>query len=447
MKTNINENLWDFSKLVLSKANEYIKKNKIIWETVVHIKHTVDTFNYVEGFKGYSGTVNYIEKKTWKNKNKFIEEEIKTTAEFISISELLATKRGVNTEQANQWLLSYSTKLVDMVLESPSDSAIADQFNTFVNDIEQNPVEYSVNVWLDGIWLESESFNLGDGVYIRRLCPIDIEEEIPASIAYYITPIRQFELGSAVLFFKYRTKDTKDIFIEIESILNRLRLFKLGSVIAKKYDVVAKSFLAGKTYLNSDSRVFALYKYGLKNADSADWIKFQSIMKDKIPKDSAGNPTILGTDHSSIALTRYKEAIIFNRSVENRITSSITSLEALFLKPKERMELSHRLSQRVSLMLGFFGFKPIEVYRNLMRAYEIRSTFVHGGAIPKEERSESVELFKKIVNYVRISQIIFFQIENKIDKENLINKLDNALLDGDALEKTKLIFRDIFVTI
>jgi hypothetical protein len=118
----------------------------------------------------------------------------------------------------------------------------------------------------------------------------------------------------------------------------------------------------------------------------------------------------------------------------------VTSLEALYLRGQERSELSHKLSQRVAMVLGSLGFKPIEVYKNLKKAYDIRSTFVHGAALDEaEQRSvgDVQEICKKTLEYARISLLVYLQVEQGQGKEKLITRLDNALLDENARQKLK----------
>ena len=132
--------------------------------------------------------------------------------------------------------------------------------------------------------------------------------------------------------------------------------------------------------------------------------------------------------------------------IENRITSAITCFEALYLKGKEREELSHRLCQRAAALLRLMDFTPLEVYNKLNQAYDIRSTFIHGSQ-SEFEHQKAQDLCKTVLEYARISLLIFFQLKEAINKEELINKLDNSLLDDRALIKIKeLIGDNIIIT-
>ena len=84
-----------------------------------------------------------------------------------------------------------------------------------------------------------------------------------------------------------------------------------------------------------------------------------------------------------------------------------------------------------------FKLKPIEVYNVLSQAYDIRSTFIHGSQIKSEDRNNAVKIAKKILEYARLSLLIFFQLKPLADKEKLISRIDNSLLDEQANSKLK----------
>jgi len=125
-------------------------------------------------------------------------------------------------------------------------------------------------------------------------------------------------------------------------------------------------------------------------------------------------------------------------SIENRITFVINCLEALYLKREERAELSHRLGQRVSAILRHLDFIPIEVYRDIIKAYDIRSNYIHGQIEP-EKHGDATKLEKKVFEYARISLLVFIQLMPRYSKEEIINRADNSLLDAAVCYKLERI--------
>jgi hypothetical protein len=108
-------------------------------------------------------------------------------------------------------------------------------------------------------------------------------------------------------------------------------------------------------------------------------------------------------------------------------------LEALYLKSLERAELSHRLSQRAAMLLKQFELKPKKVYEDLDRAYQIRSTYSHGSFVNPEEHKDIPALTRRVLDYARLSLLAFIQFIGKVEKASLINKLENSMLEENAL--------------
>ena len=137
-----------------------------------------------------------------------------------------------------------------------------------------------------------------------------------------------------------------------------------------------------------------------------------------------------------IAYQRYIDAL-FNGDADNRITISITCLEALLLKGAERTELSHKLAQRVAMILKLCGISaPIKVYKEVKQAYDVRSTYIHGSFLTENQRRDIKSLEYSILNYARIVLSIYIQIWEKFNnKDDFVMKIDNAMLDDTAKQR------------
>jgi hypothetical protein len=192
--------------------------------------------------------------------------------------------------------------------------------------------------------------------------------------------------------------------------------------------------------MGKDPSRIARYKYELNSENYKELSMFLPKIKQLLLTLPYGFATV--ADSIVIALDRYSDALTRHGGFESRITSAITSLESLFLKSNERMELTHRLAQRVSTLLRFLGlsYRPLEIYTKLCRAYDIRSTFIHGSSINEEHRKELSTLCETVMQYVRISILAFLQMKSVLEKDQLVAKLDNSLLDSSAYDKlSKLI--------
>lgn len=234
---------------------------------------------------------------------------------------------------------------------------------------------------------------------------------------------------------------------ESETVLDLLRLFKLASVVGIKSTLSAKSIIQFAFGTSPNIVVGAIYKEGFSASDVDSFKSFVHTMTPLLAADKAEEMNASNKATSiGIALSRYKEALLQPGLVESRITSAITCFEALYLKAHERMELSHRLAQRVAALLRLIDFEPLKVYGEVTRAYEIRSTFIHGSPIDADQKTSAQKLCDAIMNYARISLVLLLQLQSKVDKEGFISKLDNSLMDEKALSRLRqFLEKDILI--
>jgi len=433
----ISARLWLLSKAIEEKVNDYKSRGHLTKIKQQYIKPKVDNFDYKEGGISYQMSQGFIFKEEWDIKKlfDFIEKTVKQIPDYHRITVEISKRYKVNEVQADSWLQRFTQTLIWKAPENLPDETLIDTISTFVNDLENGSLDWKLEVWLDGIWLEDEEYDIYEGLKIRRFKPSDLEVAIPIYMALYPMPGSSFrDTSSAILELVYRAREAVECQNEIEKIVNCLRLYKLGSVFPVKTQAAPKSILrAGGT--SWPGQRFALtYKYPISKDDIPQLGEFISKIKGLLPTEPlSALPKVI--DPVNIALQRYNDALLKPESTESRITSAITCFEALYLKAEERMELSHRLSQRAAALLGLFNLVPLEIYNNLNRAYDIRSTFIHGSSIELEKYKDIAELAEKTLDYARVSLLIFLQLKSLTDKDNLINKIDNSLLDTNARSK------------
>jgi hypothetical protein len=193
------------------------------------------------------------------------------------------------------------------------------------------------------------------------------------------------------------------------------------------------------------SQSFSLaYTYRLSLDDSDRLEEFIDRIGPLIPEKIAGYSQGK-SDHLVISVQRYEDALLKKDIVESRISSAVMCLEALYLRRSERMELSRRFRQRIAKILSFFGHSPLDVYRHLTRAYEIRSDFVHGAPFLEEHREKATEIVDNVLEYARLSILLFLQLKKKHKKKKFIELIDRALLDPKASEKLSGIIHECCV--
>lgn len=436
IEKGISSKLWLLSKGILEKANEWRSRGEVIKTKRLYIKSKVTNFEYREGLTSFATSFQYIEKEEWhwKDQFDFIKMAVKQHSEYKEIVLEISRKYKINEAQADFWLSRFVQRLTERILEGLGDEILVDYVTTFIGDLEKIPVEWKLKIWVQGIWLESGGYKICNGLNIRRPMPSDLEIERPFDLVYMFPPISFDKIPSAILEFTCRTKEQPEIYDEIETILNCLRLFRLGSVFSVRTEMDPKSILRFGGIMTYAPPYACTWKYHFTERDIPKLKDLIERVKTSLPKRNLQTkPEEI--DPVVISIQRYNDALLKPESMESRITSGITCLEALYLKGKERTELSHRLSQRVSALLRLFNFKPLQVYNTLKQAYDIRSSFIHGSQVEPEGHESIAKLARKILEYARVSLLVFLQIKNFIDKTELISEIDNSLLHEEARSK------------
>lgn len=436
--------LWLLSKEIEEKVKQYKSSKQLTKTKRLYLKAKISNFKYTEGNVSYAMSHVPILKEDWDLKKffDFTEKTLRQIPDYHRITKEISKRYEVNEDQANSWLGQFARILTQRAFEGLTDETLIDTISTFVNDLEKGSVDWQLKVWVEGLWPENEEEKIYEGLKIRRPKPSDLEVEIPL----YTLPLPRAGddfrgVPSAIIDLAYTAKPPVNYRDEIENIINCLRLFRLGSVFPVKIEPSPKSILANRVTFSSGRAFFSAYRYPISRNDTPKLREMLDKIKGLLPKQPLeARPE--ETDPINIALQRYNDAVLKPESIESRITSAITSFEALYLKAEERAELSHRLSQRAAGLLGLFDLVQLEVYNNLKRAYDIRSTFIHGSSFDPERRKDIAELAEKTLNYARVSLLIFLQLKRLTDKESLINKIDNSLLDTNARSKLEELVKE-----
>jgi len=433
MANELTTELWKLSNTMLdvaTRSKEMLREKKI-WFTP-----KVENFQYEEGIKGYSIKERFSEREGLSIKShEFVETEIKSLAQYKEIVSTISKTYNTNLQQADYWLSRFCQSILSSSISGITEEELVERVSTFIRDLENIPKEWSPTVWLDGIWMKTDKITLQEGTEIRRPTPSDIEQAFERPMELLMWPdIAPQQFPSAILVIKLRFRHQPEVLEEIERIVNVLRLYKVGSVmnIRTKWNVKSILELQGTTFRTSITE--STYKYGIGSNDLERLKGFFQTMKPLIPDEivKTGIETI---DYITIALQRYNDSLLKPDTIEARLTSAIMCLEALYLKTAEREELSHRLAQRVAKVLSRLGNNPMEVYHTLKRAYDIRSKYVHGSQIEKEERQDLRRTMDMALEYARLSLVLLLQLRSSTEKQNFLNLVDNSLLSKEASDK------------
>ncbi|MFA6371707.1 MAG: hypothetical protein WCW68_03690 [Methanothrix sp.] len=374
-------------------------------------------------------------------------ESIKKNPEYSDVVSCISKNYNFNNNKASNMLNNLIRNILfDMTSRRGwnyrndiTDGFLIECIATFIGDLEGNPPTWNVTLWIEGISHKGQECKISNNLLIREVKISDLELEVPfdevlLSVVYPSGYLDIPNRSSAVLEFKYKGH-MKEVKSEVDIILTSLMLLRLGSIYSKRTEYNPNSFVAHQSTSWSTTSYSSNYNYNLKENDNLYILEIITILRNQWPLISIESNPI------HIALERYSHALLKQESIEGRITSAINCLEALYLKKDERAELSHRLGQRVSAILRILGFVPIECYNNLVRAYDIRSNYIHGQIEP-EKHKDAPKLGEKVLEYARLSMIVFIQLISDNSKEELINKIDNSLLDSNAFKKLNDIIKN-----
>jgi len=434
---NISTLLQELVEEMIRLCDEWKREGKLRKETKLYQKYKVKRFEYREnGEIQVSGSFPIIPKEEWNISDIFkLIEHIKTLPYLEDCIAYIAreyTSHFSNPNaQAEFWVSEFLQKTILEYLNGNFDPRkdLVEYIVTFIHDLEGNPIEWEIKVWLEGIGMKVDEIEIEKGIIIRKPTVSDIEYEYPLGMPLFEQTL--FHHPSAILEIRKREKLHPAIYPDLERIIIALQLYKVGSVSKTRIYWKPKSFLQfGGT--STPMRWWSTtYRYSLDVSDAEKLPQFVAKIKDKLPiEEKTGN--LMATNHLGIAILRYQDAILKPEATENKIAYAVMGLEALYLKAKEE-ELSHRLAQRVAKLLSFREEKPIKIYNLVKEAYDIRSNFVHGSPLQNKKPQEVKKILDSIIEYLRKSIITFIQLQE--EKEKLLSLVDNALLEKQAEDK------------
>jgi hypothetical protein len=365
----------------------------------------------------------------------FVKDKTDSDPEFRALAASLGTRFNQPEAAAKYRLVQFAQTAARLGLDNRADpDTITHVVHVFLSELEGNPAEWFVRARLDGVWIEGEPIVFGPDLKLRPLTAADFESETMVDLLPFGSTRPQFRPqghGTAILEFSAWARDQGELNKTVETVAQCLRLFQLGSVQILESGFGVESFLRWGFTTSAQSGSVSTYRYGL-NAEGAKSLDRLYRVLSPFLSGFLDPQSHKALDPLYIALRRYNEALLQSGPTEGKMTSAMTCLEALFLKSKERDELSHRLGQRLASLLKYAGIKPFPVYQGIQRAYDMRSTFIHGSQLDDEQTKELPTLLKDVLEWSRVALLIECQLKSELDKDRLIGKLDASMLEQDA---------------
>jgi hypothetical protein len=360
----------------------------------------------------------------------FIIDEIKKTDIFKQVVKDLVENHPLAKDHQNPvtqtefWIETFLKNLIRLQLENKlDDTKEMEIIMTLKDEFDKLPIPIEIIEFLNGAYIEDKNIKISKSLEIRQPLASDLENALERSSVF------DGHLHVPSIVSNLTTKEQENrLSHDREHLSLILRLFRLGSVFSERglYDKSSVIWPGKQTSGYSlPGRYNVHHKYEIKSSESNDLILFYSVIKEKL------NLLSKDTKKSSIqmALSNFGYSLLEPIEPERRLFSAIIGLEALFTQSGEFGETSFRLALRIGKLMGLIGFKSQDIKNFMEKCYKIRNKVGHGQLLDDKIRNESQEYVAQILNYLRISIVLFLLCLDDKSKGELINSLDKAMVD------------------
>lgn len=402
----------------IDKRQQYKEPSKLSWWDRV-ARPSYEVFEEVSKLDVYKDALTAISKSYKVEKN-----------DVVSYLRTLIMRVAINILQGKVKTTADSSKYIVALLK----------------DLDKEEQEFRAEVLLKGLTLHPRSIQLDTNVRLRRPTRKDFKRrEEPPAFRFHMPKAlaRPTAFIHTRVYAKEDTKAENMLHIEIEREIAILSLFRVGAVQDIEYIIDTDSMIYGESIFKRE-QLLGRDCYLITNKDVKPLKTFWANMKrvelpTLVPTGKLKEPNEL-----SIAFERYNDSLE-EGTVEKRISSAVMGLEALYLSPSEQQEMSYRLRMRAGKLLSLIDYNPDEVRKNLIDAYDIRSTYVHGGILKQKDKrkyerkhGDLNDFSKAIIDYLRASIVALLK---RPGKTSLIQKIDDSFLDSRKEEEIrKLLF-------
>jgi len=418
---------------------EYLSLGKIRVARRPYLKRVVVGFKYDKEGVGITTTYRIETRQELDERSiEMFMRDISRKREFETALNMLIGREGVSEIIARGWLERFLwTIIIRYYQRRLSETDINELIDIFLDETERGVTKCRILAWLHNIHLETAEVELDEGVILRVPTKDDFEAEIPLHSPYEypqpdITPNAVLEIEKKIA-PKLRGPA---IALGIDPAIVRhyitaLQLYKRCSIYTYYIRVEPRGIIyVGGHYKPLQLLQASTFKCTFTSDEVNKVRAFINKILPRLPLDEMGNPLL--NHFLGIALTRYQDALLKTEPLSNKLAYAVFGLEALYLGKEEFGELNHRLAQRVAKVMYFLGKAEdsVSVYRDVKKAYSVRSRFVHGGFEELKDR----ELLDKITEYLRLSILAFMFTR---DKKQLLDLIDRSMLTEKANEELK----------
>jgi hypothetical protein len=446
--------LIQFGKKVIQLVDDYAKGQKIEPPTRTCIRHFPTELEISETSVKTSFSSEIVNEPWWAQiVFDFFEKKIKPMPEFSRLAQSIAktykhniltiTPNADAVSQSTFWLEMFTQRLIYERLEgSFTENSLIEYASLFKSELELAPTEYTYVHYLDGLFLEMEKLAINDNVLLRKVRKEDLEYK--KDILFDIPSPRYMDMGppSSIMEVNISAKDERDCYEYTNRIISALRMYKLGSIYSKETISTRKTTIwpSGLARSSATRRYYPFRKYTLKETEANEFIDFVNMIEQKLAQDKEEKERRV----LDISINRYNSALLESGDVEIRLMTAVMGLESLLTLEKDRGENAYKLGIRVAKILGYLNFDVEEARQLTEEAYDYRNKVVHGSFIPQTTRGKMNDILPHILDYLRVSLVLFILQSPRVGKNKLVDMIDrSAISEKRSKELQQLLKKDV----
>lgn len=301
--------LFEFTREISTILDSIRDDTHLIRESVPHERTEVSELRYDKGLIGQTTTQSLVERERlfWKDQFSIVDNRIKILANYENALEKMASFYQKSIDWAEFQLRQFIHFIVTQGVRSLSDDFLIQTVVHFIRLLDESPRFWSVKIWLEGVWLEDESYEISKRLVLRRPNPKDFEYERPVWPRYITTePTRS---APAIIEFKIRKRQQYEVQEEVDVLLSVLRLFRVGSVDSYYSEYHSDMPFFGGSF-STPRNLSARIRYKFGKSDIPLFQAFNEKLQQIAPSRMRIDRVTIKDPAVSVAFQRYNDAIL-----------------------------------------------------------------------------------------------------------------------------------------
>lgn len=366
-----------------------------------------------------------------------LEEVHKKMLDTLEYKKLEAVFRRRFGERSYEYLNDFITEIIEGNLDEEEIISRA------IQEILYLPSRWDFKLYIQGLIIKHERIEL-DEFIIRKPTSSDFGPHTPWSIDddSDVIPVHVvIEWASHNIRKGNRYMNERGA--EVARILTKLRLVKAGQYKVSAWTAIAPSlFDGGNDIIELASTPFFLGLSPLmkvpsithfEDSDCKQYERYRLLIFPSLEKSHNREIGFAINILNEIAWRTYDESLLF----------CIIGLESLYMENEPELRL--KLSTRVTALLDYFKLNSEVVYDDIWNSYNLRNRFVHGGTAKKQTAPKDEALLARLVDYLRLSIVIWSQILEKIKYKDFIRILDKSIFSNTAKKQMESILQPVMI--